>query len=77
MYAIKIDAVIPEDRRLIVDLPANVPVGLAEVIILSGGDAVTGRQCHRRQCKRAAYLPGAAIFARTPPYAGRTGTPDT
>ncbi len=42
MYAIKIDAVIPEDRRLIVDLPANVPVGLAEVIILSGGEEVTG-----------------------------------
>lgn len=35
MYAVRIETVIPEDRRLVVTLPADAPVGAAEVIILS------------------------------------------
>ncbi len=33
MDAITLDAVVSEDRRLVVDLPANVPVGPVELVI--------------------------------------------
>lgn len=35
MYAIRIEAVIPKNRRLAITVPAEMPVGEAEVIILS------------------------------------------
>jgi hypothetical protein len=35
MYAIRIEAVIPKNRQLAITVPAEVPVGKAEVIILS------------------------------------------
>ena len=42
MYALRIETTIPEDRRLIVDLPADAPVGAAEVIVLSTAEEPKG-----------------------------------
>lgn len=35
MYAVKLNTVIPQDRQLLITVPGEVPVGDAEVIILS------------------------------------------
>lgn len=35
MYAVRLQTVIPENRRLVVSLPADTPTGVAELIILS------------------------------------------
>ncbi len=40
IYALRIEAVIPEDRRLVVNLPPDTPVGAAEIIILSTADQI-------------------------------------
>lgn len=35
MYALRLQTIIPESRRLVVSLPADAPTGAAEVIILT------------------------------------------
>ncbi len=35
MYAVKLDTAIPHNRHLVIQLPNDVPIGDAEVIILS------------------------------------------
>lgn len=42
MHAIRIDTVIPQNRRLAITVPAEMPVGKAEVIILSKSGALPG-----------------------------------
>lgn len=42
MYALHLKTVIPEDRRLIVSLPADAPTGAAEIIILAESEQRAG-----------------------------------
>ena len=42
MYALRLQTIIPESRRLVVSLPADAPTGAAEVIILTSEAQSTG-----------------------------------
>lgn len=42
MHAIKIDTTIPEDHRLIIELPQDLPPGEAQVLVFSGSKPPQG-----------------------------------
>jgi len=52
MRAIRLAAEITEDRKLTVELPADVAEGPAEVIVLIPDDAFAARQARARQLQR-------------------------
>lgn len=42
MYAVRLETVIPKNRRLAITVPAEIPIGNAEVIILSKTEPQSG-----------------------------------
>lgn len=56
MVAIKLSKIVGENRRLIIDVPADMPVGEVEVIIRSTSEAVVTRELARAKLLTAGML---------------------